>query len=209
MSIVQINQSDSNYPASLKRYLADDAPETITAIGNPDILQNRTLAIFSSIKCPGKIILKTYEYIRQLRESNVTVIGGFHSPMEYECLNILLRGKHPVILCPARSIENMRIKKAFKKPVEEGRFLILSLFSGSHNRISSARADKRNHFTAAIADKIVIPYAAPGSRTESLCNEWIKKGKSVFTFNSDYNKNLLDSGVEVIKRDKDHSFLFS
>ncbi len=121
--------------------------------------------------------------------------------MEQECLNILLKGKQPVILCPARSIENMRIKKAFKKPVEEGRFLILSPFSGNHNRISSGRADKRNHFAAAIADKIVIPYAAPESKTESLCKEWIKKGKSVFTFDSDYNKNLLELGVEVIKND--------
>ncbi len=202
MNIVLINQTDSTYSYSLKKYLADDAPETIAAIGNTDILQNRTIAIFSSIKCPGKIILKTYEYIRQLRERNVTVIGGFHSPMEQECLNILLKGKRPVILCPARSIENMRIKKAFKKPMEEGRFLILSLFSGNQNRISSGRADKRNHFAAAIADKIVIPYAAPGSKTESLCNEWIKKGKTVFTFNSDYNKNLLKLGVEVIKKDR-------
>ena len=158
-------------------------------------------SIFSSIKCPGKIILETYEYVHKLRESNVTVIGGFHSPMEHECLNILLKGKQPVILCPARSIENMRIKKAFKKPVDEGRFLILSPFSGSHNRISSGRADKRNHFVAAIANEIIIPYAAPESKTESLCNEWIKKGKTVVTFNSDYNKDLLDLGVEVIKRD--------
>ena len=93
--------------------------------------------------------------------------------------------------------------------MEEGRFLILSLFSGNYNRISSDRADKRNHFAAAIADKIVIPYAAPGSKTESLCKEWIERGKPVFTFNSSYNKNLLDSGVEVIKRVKDHFFVFS
>ena len=207
MDIKYINSGESYYPSALKKHLAADAPETINVIGNPDILQNKTLAVFSSIKCPGKIILETYEYVCQLRESDVTVIGGFHSPMEHECLNILLKGKQPVILCPARSIENMRIKRAFKKPLEEGRFLILSLFSANHNRISSGRADKRNHFASAITDKIVIPYAAPGSKTESLCKEWIKRGKPVFTFNSRYNKNLLDSGVEVIKRDKDHFFV--
>ncbi|GBD95744.1 MAG TPA: hypothetical protein ENG83_04480 [Nitrospirae bacterium] len=204
MNIKYIDFNDPHYPSALKKHLAADVPKTINAIGNPDILQNKTLAIFNSIKCPGKIIIKTYEYIRQLRESNITVIGGFHSPLEQECLNILLKGKQPVILCPARSIETMRIKKEFKKPIDEGGFLILSPFSFNHNRISSGRADKRNHFAAAIADKIVIPYAAPGSKTESLCNEWIKKGKTVFTFNSDYNKNLLDLGVgvEVIKKDR-------
>jgi hypothetical protein len=118
--------------------------------------------------------------------------------MEQECLNILLKGKHSIILCPARSIENMRIKKAFKKPIEEGRFLILSPFNNNHNRISSVLADKRNHFAASVANKIIIPYAAPGGKTESLCKEWIEKGKSVFTFNCDCNKNLFNLGAEVI-----------
>ncbi len=43
MNHALINQSDSAYPYLLKKHLADKAPETITAIDNPDILQNRTL----------------------------------------------------------------------------------------------------------------------------------------------------------------------
>ncbi len=199
MDISRIHKGHHAYPASLRRYFSDDAPETITVIGNPDILQNKTLAIFCSSKCPGKIILKTYEYVRNLRESNVTVIGGFHSPMEQECLNILLKGKQSIILCPARSIENMRIKKVFRKPIEEGRFLILSPFNNKHNRISSVLADKRNHFAASIADKILVPYAAPGSKTESLCKHWTEQGRTVKTFDVDYNRNLFDLGGEVIE----------
>ncbi len=194
-----INQTDSAYPSLLKKYLADDAPETIAIIGNPDILQNKTLAIFCSIKCPGKIILKIYEYVRNLRESNVTVIGGFHSPMEQECLNILLKGTASIILCPARSIEGMKIKKEYKKPIEDGRFLILSRFSENNNRISSERAEKRNNFVATLADEMFIPYATNGGKTEALCRKWIENGKSVVTFNNDYNKNLLDLGARAIK----------
>ena len=199
MDISRIHKGQPGHPASLRMYFSDKAHEEITAIGNLDILHNKTLAIFSSIKCPGKIILETYEYIRRLRETNITVIGGFHSPMEQECLNILLKGKQPIILCPARSIENMRIKNAFKKPIKEGRFLILSPFSGNHYRISSAQADKRNHFIAALADKLFVSYAAPGSKTELLCKGWIKKGQSIFTFNNNYNQDLLDLGVEALR----------
>jgi HEPN domain-containing protein len=43
----------------------------------------------------------------------VTVVGGFHAPMERECLTILLRGAQPVILCPARNI-GMRIRPEYK-----------------------------------------------------------------------------------------------
>src|SRR4030067_1622208 len=89
----QIQQGESNYPSFLITYLSANAPKDITAIGNLDILKNNTLAVFSSVKCPGTIILKTYDLMKKLRESDITVIGGFHSPRERECLNCLLEGK--------------------------------------------------------------------------------------------------------------------
>jgi len=198
MKIIHIHKDHPTYPPSLTQYLADDAPETITAIGNPDILKNKALAVFSSIKCPGKIILKTYDLMRRLRVEGVTVISGFHSPMEQECLNILLRGNQPIIICPARSIEGMRIKKEFRQPIEAGRLLILSPFSNRENRVSSKRADRRNRFVSALADEILVPYASPGSKTEALCKELLGKGRKVLTFNSNYNKNLLALGAEII-----------
>ncbi len=182
MKTIRIHRDHPAYPASLGKYLAEDAPEMITAIGNTDILGNKTLAVFCSVKCPGKIILKTYELMRKLREHGVTVISGFHSPMEQECLNILLRGKQPVIICPARGIEGMRIKKEYIKPIEAGRLLLLSSFSNKDNRISSKRAYRRNRFAAALADEILVPYAAPGSRTGALRKELLEKGKTVLTF---------------------------
>jgi len=49
------------------------------------------------------------------RDDGVTVISGFHTPVEKECLRILLRGSQPVIICPARSIEGMRIPPTWKQ----------------------------------------------------------------------------------------------
>ncbi len=199
MDISRIHKGHHAYPASLRRYLSDNAPETITAIGNIDILQNRSLAIFSSKKCPGSLIIKTYDFMKEIRESGITVISGFHSPMEHECLNILLRGRQSVIICPARSIEGMRIKSEYKKPLEEGRLLFLSpFFDEKQNRISSERADKRNHFVAAISDELLVPYAEPDSKTETLCKKWIEQGKTVRTFDSEYTKNLFELGAKVI-----------
>jgi hypothetical protein len=77
--------------------------------------------------------------------------------MERECLNILLKGKQPVIICPARSLEGTRVKTEFRKPLEEGRLLILSPFSSEkQKRISSGSALERNCFVAALADSIFI-----------------------------------------------------
>ncbi len=197
MNIIRIHKGQPGYPASLKKYLTDNAPETITAIGNIDILQIRSLAIFSSKKCPGSLIIKTYDFMKKLRGSDITVISGFHSPMESECLNILLRGRQSVIICPARSIEGMRIKSEYKNPLEEGRLLFLSPFNEKQNRISSERADKRNQFVAAISDELLVPYAEPDSKTEALCKKWIEQGKTVKTFDSEYTKNLFELGAKV------------
>jgi hypothetical protein len=75
------------------------------------------------------LILDTYDLASALRDAGIPVIGGFHSPMERECLDLLLRGKQPVVVCPARSIHRMRISKLWKAPLDDGRRLIPSPFS--------------------------------------------------------------------------------
>jgi predicted Rossmann fold nucleotide-binding protein DprA/Smf involved in DNA uptake len=191
-----IEEKQPDFSSLLKKYLGEKAPKSFTSIGNNNILKNEKVAVFSSVKCPGSIILKTYDLMKQLRESGITVISGFHSPMEQECLNILLKGKQPVIVCPARNIEGMRIKPEYKKPLEDGRLLLLSPFTGKENRISSERAKQRNLFIAAIADKIFIPYAAPNSKTEQFCHDLIRWNKPIYTNNSEANKNLLALGIQ-------------
>jgi predicted Rossmann fold nucleotide-binding protein DprA/Smf involved in DNA uptake len=78
-SSYRIQQGESNYPSSVMQYLTADTPSFITALGNLDILRNKPLAVLCSNKCPGSLILKTYDFMRQMRDEGVTVISGFHS----------------------------------------------------------------------------------------------------------------------------------
>ena len=102
------------------------------------------------------IILKTYDLTQQLREAEVTVIGGFHSLMEQECLTILLRGNQPLIVCPARTLKNMRLPSAFKKPLDQGRLLVLSPFSQKERRHTVELASRRNRLVGALATAIFV-----------------------------------------------------
>ena len=63
----------------------------ISSMGNVAILERPMVALLCSEKCPGKLILDTYDLAKLFRKQGVTVISGFHSPMEEECLRILLR----------------------------------------------------------------------------------------------------------------------
>jgi hypothetical protein len=54
--------------------------------------------------------------------------SDFHTPIEKDCLDLLLRGRQPVVICPARDIKSIRLGKDLKTGIEEGRVLILSPF---------------------------------------------------------------------------------
>jgi predicted Rossmann fold nucleotide-binding protein DprA/Smf involved in DNA uptake len=121
--------------------------------------------------------------------------------MEKECLDFLLRGKQPVVVCPARSIANMRMPSAWRKACEDERLLILSPFAPKHGRISSLLAEKRNRFVSLLADSFFVPYAAPGSKTEQLCQDLLTAGKKVYTFESEKESGLVKSGAVPIALD--------
>ena len=171
---------------------------TPSVVGNQEILKQELLALFCSVKCPGNLIIKTYDLAKALRENAVPVIGGFHSPMEKECLRILLGGSQPVVVCPARNLGKMRIAADWKKPVAEGRLLLVSAFGEKQNRTTAELAYERNELVASIAKKVFIAYAAKGSKTEKFARDLLARGKPVLTFDSPENADLLAAGAEAV-----------
>ena len=206
LSIQNITQTDTNYPKRLKKYLKTETPETIWARGNINLLpgQNTSLngdlwALFCSRKCPGELILKTHDLAQTFKERGIPTIGGYHSPIEQECLRVLLRGVQPILLCPARSIEKMRLKPAWRDALTDERLLILSTFESRHNRSTAALANRRNAFVAALADKICIAHAAEGSKTLKFAQMLLTWGKPVFTFETPANDALFQLGAQRIE----------
>ena len=202
-SIQSITQTDTNYPKRLKDFLKTEAPETIWARGNIDLLlgidtaSNGNLwALFCSKKCPGELILKTHDLAQRFKERGIPTIGGYHSPIEQECLRVLLRGTQPILLCPARSIENMRLKSAWKDAFAKERLLMLLPFESRYNRHTAALANRRNAFVAALADKIYIAHAAEDSKTLEFAEQVIACGKPVFTFETPANEALFQLGAQ-------------
>jgi len=126
-------------------------------------------------------------------------MSGFHSPMVRECLTILLRGAEPVMICPASSINNMRINREYKKTLKGGQLLFLSPFDENQRRISAKTSHYRNLFVAALSAVIFAAHAGPASKTEAFCKEILSWQKPIYTFESDYNKNLIKIGARPIR----------
>ena len=75
MDIVRLDRSDTAYPTALNHYLGKDAPLSVAALGNLEILTHKKLALFCSVKCPAKLILQTHDLAHELAQAGVTVIG--------------------------------------------------------------------------------------------------------------------------------------
>ena len=198
MGIVKLGPADGAYPAFLQDHLGDCAPQAIMALGDPGILSRRKLALFCSVRCPGKLILQTYDLAHKLRHAGVTVIGGFHSPMERECLAVLLRSPNPIIVCPARAIDGMRVPLERRKPLEDGRLLFLSPFAEKPRRATVEMAMIRNRFVAALADRVFVAHAEPSSKTEQFCREVTSWGKPLYTLDDEANANLVALGAKAV-----------
>ena len=199
--VAVLNLRSPDFPAILSKATEGAGFSRFWAIGDVKILDTPLLGLLCSIRCPGRVIVQTYDLARALRDAGVPVIGGFHSPMEKECLDFLLRGKQPVVVCPARSIANMRMPTSWRKASNEGRLLILSPFPPKHGRISALLAEKRNRFVSLLADQFFVPYAALGSKTEQLCQDLLSAGKRVYTFESEKEGIIVKAGALAITLD--------
>jgi predicted Rossmann fold nucleotide-binding protein DprA/Smf involved in DNA uptake len=94
----------------------------------------------------------------------------------------------------------MRLKAEYKKPVAEGRLLLLSPFGASVRRITAQTARERNRFVAALADAVLIAHAHPGSKTVALAEEAVAWGKSVYALDGPWNEHLLATGAQPFNR---------
>lgn len=192
----RIERGGSDYPAILQDRLGDAAPPFIHVLGDAAILRNRLLGLVCSIQCPGSIVIQTFDAMRVLRDAGVVVVGGFHSPMESECLDLLLRGPQSTIMCPAKSLRGLRLGQEARRAVKDGRLLVLSPFGDESKRTTSAQAAFRNDMVAALADAVLIPHAAPGGKTEATAMHVLSRGQRLFTFDDEANSHLLRAGAE-------------
>jgi predicted Rossmann fold nucleotide-binding protein DprA/Smf involved in DNA uptake len=159
------------YPDRLLRRLGSDAPTKITIVGPLGPVSGSLTALLCSKEAPGGTILKAFDQAAAWRDAGRCVISGFHSPLERQCLDILLRGKQPIVMALARSLGALRLPAMQRKALDDGRLTIVSPFPTAEKRATADLARQRNRFVAALADEVVFAYIAPGGSLSKLSEE--------------------------------------
>lgn len=139
--------------------------------GNKNILNNYKIGFLCSRKVPADIILKTYDWAIKQRDEGKCIISGFHSKIEQDVFEILIKGNQPIILVLARGLLK-RWDKHLLKLLQENRLLIISPFNSKNTRPTNQTAIKRNQLIAEISDKIYIPYASSSGMIVGIKNDF-------------------------------------
>jgi hypothetical protein len=83
--------------------LGTNGPTLLSILGARAPLSSSMLAFLCSKDTPGSSILKAFDHAAAWRDAGSCVISGFHSPLERQCLDILLRGQQPIVMVRART----------------------------------------------------------------------------------------------------------
>ena len=135
--------------------------------GNKDIINLHKTAFFCSRKCPADIILKSLDWAKSKKDKGECVISCFHSRIEKDVFDILIKGTQPLILVLARGMKK-RWPKEIKNAVEQERLLIVSPFDKTVTHITQETANKRNEIMVDIADEIFLAYATKDGNLDGL-----------------------------------------
>jgi hypothetical protein len=197
ISRLPVQQGRELLPA-LYQALGKERPAFLEIQGETALLSSCKLALFCSVRCPGSILSKSFDLANGLRQNLVTVMSGFHSPVEKEWFTLLHRSATPMIHCPARSLDNRRLLPEEHSLMAQNRYLLLN-FGFSERRVTRESAFARNLCMAAAADLVFVAYAAPGGKTEYLCEQVRTWGKPVWTFADASTAHLQALGVRSIR----------
>ena len=92
----------------------------------------------------------------------------------------------------------MRVKRAWKQPLSQGRLLLISPFDDAQMRMTRKLAEQRNRFVVDRAAVLLVVHAAPGGQTEAAARYALAQSKPVLTLPSPHNTHLVALGAQPV-----------
>lgn len=142
--------------------------------GNTALLDRRKVGFLAGSKIAALSVLPALDWAAKVaRREDVAVVSGFHSPLERQLLDFLLRGRCGIVCVLARYLYKS-IPTEFAAAHTAGRVLFLS--EEHQGRVTKESALRRNSLVISLSDEIITPTLAPDSSLTPLlesCNKTI------------------------------------
>ena len=132
-------------------------------LGNISLLDRSKIGYFASRKIAALSVLPTLDWATEVaKRDDVAIVSGFHSKMEREVLDILLRGRCGIICVLARPIYKV-IPAKYRNVYAQNRVLFISHNTAKSTMTSRHLCQKRNEYIATLSDELVFSSLSPES----------------------------------------------
>lgn len=153
-----------------------------------------SLALVGSRRCPQALVALSRHLCRTLADQPIVVMGGFQSALERACLAPLLAGRCHVLMWLAHDPADEPALVLHQEAIRAGKLTLIAPFSAdeARSRPPAQRAHLRNAIMVALADALLVLYAAPYGSVEGLCKrammEWVTP---VYALNHPHNARII------------------
>ncbi len=166
--------------------------------GNSEILNRKTVAIFSSQKIPLAIFGSSIDLFESLLNLPIGVAGGWHSPLE----KYLLKTYHTkraadLIILLAKSYDYFRLPEILQEPYKLKKVLIIEP-PLRNKRITKRAVNIRDQILEQLINNFLFLYVQKNGRAEMLFFKWLKEKKKVFILNHPLNKHYFLPSVKLV-----------
>lgn len=125
-------------------------------LGNISLLDRKKIGYFASSKIASLSVLPTLDWAMEIaKREDIAIVSGFHSKMEREVLDILLKGRCNIICVLARPIYKV-IPEKYRDAYAQDRVLFISHNTAKSTMTSRHLCKKRNEYIASISDELVF-----------------------------------------------------
>ena len=137
-------------------------------LGDTSLFERRKIGYFASGTIASLSVLPTLDWATEVAKCNdVSIVSGFHSKMEREVLDILLKGRCGIICVLARPIYKL-IPDKYRNAYTQDRVLFISHNTAKSTMTSRHLCHQRNEYIASISDELVFSSLTPESSLYSL-----------------------------------------
>lgn len=125
-------------------------------LGNISLLEHRKIGFFASGIIASLSVLPTLDWATEIaKQENVAIVSGFHSKIEREVLDILLKGRCGIICVLARPIYKV-IPDKYRGACAQERVLFVSNNTAKSTMTSRHLCHQRNEYIATLSDELVF-----------------------------------------------------
>ena len=140
----------------------------MATLGNISLLDQKKIGYFASSKIASLSVLPTLDWATEIaKQDDIAIMSGFHSKMEREVLDILLRGRCGIICVLARPIYKV-IPGKYRNAYAQDRVLFISHNTSKSTMTSRHLCQKRNEYIASISNELVFSSLSPDSSLYAL-----------------------------------------